>query len=243
MTDGLLPLLAGTLIALGPGVALLLFVARRQGVLWKAFLWGWAGWFLALLLRLLPVQVPALLYATAISEDLLTALLYFAYASALAGLVEEGFRYFLLRMSQAPREGFPFLLAFGLGWGIGEAVILYVATLAALALTPSSALTLAVVLPGALERNLAIAAHVALTVIVYAAMGGRRALLGAAMLLHFALNFLAAAVVLLTQNVWWTEGAVAAVALGITLIAYRLHRRGRTLPMEDEEKGAGVRET
>lgn len=213
----LLVAVAGILVALAPFLAVAVYVARASGKLWKAFLWGWGGWFLALLLRIVPVQVPQLVFLTEIQSSLTLALLIGLYASAMAGLFEEGIRFYFLKRNEGLRANRASLMSFALGWGIGEAIIIYVPAIAALPLVSESLPTLLEILPGALERNMAIVAHISLSFIVLRSLAGGKMFLGAAMLVHFGLNAAALSVLVYTNNVWLTELTLA-IAVGIALV-------------------------
>jgi uncharacterized membrane protein YhfC len=233
--EAVLPvILIGIGLAIGPALAVAVYVARSHRALWVAFLWGWAGWLIALVLRLIPVQIPQVLFLHQIQTDVTAALLFGFYASALAGLFEEGIRYFFLRRPALRASG-KTILSFGLGWGLGEAIILFVPALALLPLVPGPAPSTLAILPGALERNLAIIAHVALTFIVLHAVAGRRGLLVLAIGLHFALNAAALSILILTADVWLTELAIAAVVVVTLAIATWVSRGWAVPPVEATE--------
>ncbi|MCP8308644.1 MAG: YhfC family intramembrane metalloprotease [archaeon] len=109
------------LIALIPAFALFIYFSRAKGSMWLAFILGGAGWFGALLLRLLPLQLPLVIYG----QDFASNLVYFGYASLLAGLFEEGIRYICIKKASFTREDHRHVLSFGLGWGFLEAVLIY----------------------------------------------------------------------------------------------------------------------
>ena len=150
-------------------------------------------------------------------------------------IFEEGFRYYLLRRRPAFRAGRPALLSFGLGWGVGEALIVLVPALALLPLFPGAPPSALEVLPGVLERNLAIVGHVALTFIVLHAVTRGRGLLGLAIGLHFALNGAAVSVFLLTGDIV-LGGIVVAGMVGLILVlAWRVSEGWSVPPVETPE--------
>lgn len=215
-------ILLGVGLAVGPFLAATIYLARFRGALWKAFVFGWAGWLLALVIRLVPVQVPQVLLLDRLQSDLTLALLLIVYASAMAGLFEEGVRYWFLRRWEGLRASRHALLAFALGWGVGEALVLYVPAVATLPLVQATPPALLDVLPGALERNLAILAHLSFTFVVLAALGRGKGLLALAMALHFALDFVIVAAFQLTGDIWLAEGLGVVLVAGLLSVAYGL---------------------
>ncbi|MBU0952835.1 MAG: YhfC family intramembrane metalloprotease [Nanoarchaeota archaeon] len=216
MSDFLTAAFVGCVIAIGPFLALSFWVNRGNRGLWKAFFFGWGGWLAALLVRLIPVQLPVIL-APGILESMVFLIIYGAYASAMAGLFEEGFRYTIMKRKISADQ--KTLLTFGLGWGVGEALLLYVPNILALPLVLEIAPSLLDILPGAIERNLAIVLHLALTMIVFSSFSKGRKYLWLAMFLHFLVNMAAVSAVTVTQNIWLTELLVAVLVALSFLIA------------------------
>ncbi len=226
--DFLPTILLGIAVAIGPFLAFTIYRLRNHKTLWKAFFFGWGGWFLALIARIIPLQVPALFLADSLATDTMTLLFYIAYASILAGLFEEGFRYIFLDQRKSLRSRGP-LLFFALGWGIGEAIIIYVPSMIALPFLTETAPSLLEILPGAIERNIAILAHISFTFIVLRSVSsgkpGRKKFLILAMSLHAILNIVSVYTLILTQNAWLTELAAALTTAMTLYIAYRLTRK------------------
>lgn len=236
------PFLLATLVALGPFLALTVYLARGKGSLWKGFFFGWLGWFLAFVIRVIPVQIPAVLYPGQIEASILVYLLYVGYASAMAGIFEEGFRYFFLRIGKALERGRSYPLSFALGWGLGEAIILFELNIAVIPLVLQPPYpSFADLLPGAFERNLAILAHISFTFIVLRGLASRKAFVGLAAFLHFGLNFATLTFLLLTENVWLTElflgGLVAALLVGAIYLRPKQDEAGPTVPPAEVRDG------
>ena len=216
----------GIIVALVPALALTLILVRGKGSLWKIFLFGWAGWLLALAIRIVPLQLPQQLLAPQLESSVMLLLLFGAYASAMAGIFEEGIRYFILKRRPKLMANTSSILSFGLGWGIGEAIIIYVPAIASLPFLSPSVPTLLEILPGALERNLAIMTHLALTLIVIRGISKGKIYLVLAMALHFLVNLVGVTTITLTGDAWFSELALA-VAVGATVIvAYYVGRKG-----------------
>jgi uncharacterized membrane protein YhfC len=218
--------LAGIAIAIGPFLVMSIYIARGRWSLWKAFLFGWGGWFIALVIRIIPVQLPAAFLASELAANTALLLLYIAFASAMAGLFEEGMRYLFLDQRKQLRASWKGLLSFGLGWGVGEAMIIYVPSIAALPFLAEKLPSFLEILPGAIERNIAILAHIGFTFIVLRSVTGRekgKRFLLLAMFLHFTLNIASASALILTENVWLTEAVAAIITIAILVIAYRLN--------------------
>jgi uncharacterized membrane protein YhfC len=216
--------LSGISIAILPFLVFSFYTNGRKWSLWKCFLFGWGGWLLALAIRIIPVQLPALIFQGQLSSNVALLLLYVAFASAMAGIFEEGMRYLFLDQRKHLRSSRESLLSFGLGWGIGEALILYVPSILALPFLSETIPSFLQILPGALERNIAIAAHLGLTFLVLQSVRGRgrpKKWLGLAMLLHFGLNMVSVSSLVLTQSAWLSELAGAAFTALILLISWR----------------------
>jgi len=196
------------LIAVAPSLAALAYFARKDRRGWLCLGIGGVGWFAALLLRLVPLQLPAFVLGPAIASTVL----YFAYAAVLAGIFEEGVRYLLLWKAGFIRADMRYVLCFGLGWGLLEAVLIYAVNVV-VAYYLGYALSLTDLLPGAVERNLAVVMHVALTLMVFKAFQSRRYLF-VAMALHAAVDFAAvASYYTLHLPVWHVEGILLVIVL------------------------------
>jgi uncharacterized membrane protein YhfC len=207
-------------IALIPAFAVILYFARAKGSMWLAFIVGGAGWFGALLLRVLPLQLPLLIYG----QDFASSLIYFGYASLLAGLFEEGIRYICIIKASFVREDYKHVLSLGLGWGFLEAVLIYVLNvLIILFLMPEY--TFMDLLPGAIERNIAILLHVALTFLVLCALNTKTFLI-LAIGIHSAVDMITLWIYhYVFREVWLAEGILFAMVLIITLSIYLIVRR------------------
>lgn len=223
MASDPVPVVAALALALGP--FLILTAAKvRGGAAWKAFVFGIAGWALALVLRIVPLQLPVAFLGEALLTDVAILLAFGAFASLLAGIFEEGIRYGLMRRVKSLRTT---ILAFGLGWGIGEALLIYVPAIATLWVMGQAPPFLEM-LPGAIERNLAIALHVSLAFIIAASLKNRK-LLVLAIFLHFFANVVAITTATVTENVWLAEGFLGVVVMASVLIAMRLRPEWKTI--------------
>jgi len=216
----------GIVIALVPALALTIILVRGKGSLWKIFLFGWAGWLLALVIRIIPVQLPQQLFAPQLESEGMLLLLFLAYASVMAGIFEEGIRYFILKRRPKLMANTSSILSFGLGWGIGEAIIIYVPAIVSLPLLGSSVPTLLEILPGALERNLAIITHLALTLIVIKGISKGKIYLVLAMTLHFLVNLVGVTTITLTGNAWFSELTLALAVGATVIVAYFVVKKG-----------------
>ena len=85
------------------------------------------------------------------------------------------------------------------------------------------------ILPGAVERNIAIIAHISLTFIVLKSVQSRKSnrkkFLVLAMFFHFLLNVVAVYSLYLTQNAWISELSAAAFSGLLLLIAYKITKK------------------
>jgi uncharacterized membrane protein YhfC len=119
----------------------------------------------------------------------------------MAGLFEEGIKYGFLRKYPSFIKTLKHALCFGLGWGICEALLIYVLTvltygflyewlITLISLPPESILAYNFIL-GAFERNIAIVFHVSATILVALAIWHNRFLFAfLAILTHFLFDFI-----------------------------------------------------
>lgn len=201
-----------------PGSAALAVAAGRRGHNWVAALLGGGGWLLALVLR-----APALAYLQTV--DTLGILI----AAALAGAFEEPVRSLLLRSGPVSRGSRRGAASLGIGWGLAEAFLVYAVPVAISA--PAYGYGWADLLPGAVERNSAIAVHLSLTMLLARNPRSYR-LVAASAALHSAVNLVAVAALLVLRDVWLVESVIAAVAavLFAALAAPPILRRSPTRP-------------
>ena len=194
--------IAGSLIAVLPAFLIFLYIARFKGSMWLSAFMGGLFWFLALLART-PILMVLELWGLTISPAqyvLYVTILIFTGAF-LAGLFEEGIKYGFLRKYPSYIQTVKHALCFGLGWGLCEALLLYVLTvltygflydwlITIITLPPESYLVFNFLL-GALERNIAIVFHVSATILVALAVWHNRILYAlVAILAHFLFDFI-----------------------------------------------------
>ncbi|MHA2313993.1 MAG: YhfC family glutamic-type intramembrane protease [Candidatus Hermodarchaeia archaeon] len=192
----------GTLIAILPAFLIFLYIARFKGSMWLSALLGGIFWFVAYLARtpLLLVldfwgfTIPPAIYAVFVAIAIFLA-------SLMAGLFEEGIKYGFLYKAPKFIETAKHALCFGLGWGLSEAILLYVLNVLAIGflydwlitiipLAPESVLFFTFIL-GAIERNSVILFHVSATIFVALAVWHRRFLFAVlAILTHFLFNYI-----------------------------------------------------
>lgn len=229
--DPQIPNWIAILIALIPAFAVFIYFDRVKGSAWLAFILGGAGWFGALLLRLLPLQLPLLIYG----QDLALSLVYFGYASLLAGLFEEGIRYICIRKASFAREDHRHVLSFGLGWGFLEAVLIYALNaLVILILEPE--LTFMELLPGAIERNTAVLLHSALSFLVFCALSMRRFLI-IAIGLHAVVDMIAVSIYyyVFIGEVWLVEGILFAMTILVAVFTYFIVKKYSPIRLSEKK--------
>lgn len=170
-----------------------------------------------MVLRLIPVQAPIRIYGASLTLNAF----YLAYASLLAGVFEEGLRYALMRSIARVRADLRRVLCFGLGWGFLEAVLIYAVSVLITTLLLGRRVTFLELLPGAVERNVAVMLHVALTLVVFRALTVK-ALLWVAIAIHALVDLTATLTFqVLNLPVWHVEGMVFAITLATLAYAYR----------------------
>ncbi len=241
----ILAAVAGSLIAILPAFLIFLYIARFKGSMWISALLGGIFWFIALLART-PVLLVLEFWGLTIPPSffaIYAAILIFLGA-LMAGLFEEGIKFGFLNKYPQFIKTLKHALCFGLGWGLCEALLIYVLTVLAygflyeliimfVPLPPEPVLILNFIL-GAFERNVAILLHVSATIIVALAIWHRRYLFVAvAILAHFLFDFVP---LILLQFVLYpllpymnaiiiVEGLLGVFAVLFVLLAYFLWKR------------------
>ena len=203
------------LLALGPGLVALVVISRRSSHLWMNALLGGAGWFVALLVRL-----PLLMLARGLEIYARTF-----YASLMAGLFEETARYFVVRSRSHTVKNLRSSASIGLGWGLTEALMIY-----ALQVPFAAAMTgydWTVFVPGAVERNIATAFHLAMTLLISLTVIGKPLvlLLPTTISFHFLLNAAATYIAMQLEDPWIIEGSLALIVLATAIPVYAYTRR------------------
>jgi uncharacterized membrane protein YhfC len=177
-------------------------------------------------------------------EPAIYVLLLIFLGALLAGLFEEGIKFVFVRKYPSYIKTVKHALCFGLGWGICEALLLYVLTvltygflyewlITIVTLPPESYLYYSFTL-GAFERNIAIVFHVSATILVALAVWHSRFLFALlAILAHFLFDFIP---IMLMQYVLYplldqftagilTESVFAIFAIIFLVLAYWLLKR------------------
>lgn len=203
------------ILALGPGFVALTAVSKRDLGLWINALFGGTGWFVALMVR-------SPLLALARGLDIYAGVLY---ASLMAGLFEETTRYLIVRSRSRVANNLRSWASMGLGWGLAEALVIY-----ALQVPFVAAMTgydWAVFVPGAVERNIAMAFHLAMTLLISLTVIGKPLvlLLPTTISLHFLLNVTATFIATQLENPWLVEGLLALTTLAIATPVYAYARK------------------
>jgi uncharacterized membrane protein YhfC len=197
--------IVGSLIAILPAFLIFLYLARFKGSMWLSAILGGIFWLLALLART-PILLVLDFWGLTITPPLyvIYTITMIFMGAFLAGLFEEGIKYGTLRKFPQWVKTTKHALCFGLGWGLCEALLVYVLTVLAYgvfydlliailppgSLPPEAVLTFSFML-GAVERNIAILFHVSATIIVALAVWHRQFLYAlVAILAHFLFDFI-----------------------------------------------------
>ena len=218
--------LFGILLALVPAFSLFVYLARAKKTMWFVFVIGAVGWAVALVLRT-PILggISGFLRGASFADALVLPYIAIGIASLFAGLFEEGIRYVLVKKIQRIRADFRHVLSFGLGWGFGEALLMYaLAIFAALYMQRGGSLTPMSLLLGALERNMAITMHVGLTFLIFRSMTDVRFLF-AAIGTHFMINLVGVSLYMLTDNIWTTYSFTLVISFVLVVYSYRLTKQ------------------
>jgi uncharacterized membrane protein YhfC len=210
------------LIALVPSFAYFVYVARTRKSMWLAFAIGAIGWTIALYARL---PISNAIKPIIGSSDIVY--LGLTISALFAGIFEEGIRYGLMRSIKYLRIDWRHVLAFGLGWGFFEAVLIYAVNLLVATYTLGGDVPFLRLLAGATERNSAIILHVGLTFIIYKAVVSRKLVwFAGAIALHAAVDFFGVLLFYeLKLSTWPFEVTVLAVFILITTLAYKIVKK------------------
>ena len=237
--------IGGSLIAILPAFIIFLYIARFKGSMWLSAIIGGCFWLIALLART-PILVGLEFWALTIPPAFYVAFaaMMIFLGALMAGLFEEGIKYGFLK--KAPRfiDTVKHALCFGLGWGLCEALLLYVLTvllygflyewLITIVTLPPEPVLILNFMAGAVERNIAIVFHVSATIIVALAVWHHRFFFaGVAILAHFLFDFIP---LILLQFLFYpflpstsalilVEGLFAVFAILILVLAYYLFKR------------------
>ena len=194
--------IVGSLIAVLPAFFLFLYIARFKGSMWLSALLGGVFWLVALLARtpiLFVLELWGLTITPAFYVLFVTIVIFMG--ALMAGLFEEGIKYGFLKKFPSFVKTVKHALCFGLGWGLSEALLVYVLTvltygflyewlITIITLPPEFYLYFSFIL-GAFERNIAIVYHVSATILVALAVWHRRFFFAfLAILTHFLFDFI-----------------------------------------------------
>ncbi len=211
----LLEVITLLMLSLVPSLSALIYaVVVRWKSDWVFSILGGSGWLIALLLR-----VP-LLYLLLNNVEESTYLIIASYA---AGIFEESIRYLILRspVVRNPRIGNAIVL--GLGWGVTEALFIYVIPILTYPYNNHNILEL---LPGAIERNIAVVAHTIFSVLVMVSVSNVKYLL-VAIITHGTLNIAGITILKITGDAWVTEAFLAIIVTVLALATAIMIRRYR----------------
>ncbi|MEM3848804.1 MAG: YhfC family glutamic-type intramembrane protease, partial [Zestosphaera sp.] len=143
----------------------------------------------------------------------------------MAGVFEEPVRYLILRSPVVRDDKVGSAVVLGLGWGLVEALLLYVIPVLTYSHMRYGLLDL---MPGAVERNVAITAHVAFSTLVARSLSNIKYLL-LAVVTHGTLNMAGVMTLELTNNPWLTEASLALIVTAL-IISITLQRSRMTPP-------------
>jgi len=209
MPQNLLPLIP-VILALVPAFIVLAINSKSDFRKWLIALIAGGGWFVALIARL-----PFLTLTTKWFQG---NYVFIALSSSiLAGMFEEPVRFVLLKyVSKEIKLGLRELISFGLGWGLVEALIIYV--LQAIFLQYGLGAEWYKLLPGAIERNIATLFHTALTFIAAWVLVKGIKYIMIPISLHALANIYATLMLQVTKDPWIIEGFIGLLFVPLSLI-------------------------
>jgi len=148
---------------------------------------------------------------------------------------EGGVRYGLMRKIKHLRLDWRHVLSFGLGWGFGEAVLIYAVNMLAAVYFLGYDISFSEMLAGAVERNFAVMLHVGLAFVVYKAIISRKiALFLVAIALHAIVDFISVTLYhILEFPVWYVEATILAMSSLTVIFAYMIVKKENYSRPED----------
>ena len=197
-----------------PAFIALAHIARRRLNYWLAALVGGGGWFLALMAR---GPLSTIMDVLGMYNRTTMALV--------SGPIEESVRFLVLRYFISGPTNKGYALVIGIGWGLAEAIMLFVAQVPIAASLGYSWVQL---LPGALERNTAILLHTSMAALITLGIMGRVRLkysILLAMIVHSTFNLAALHLVQLIGNPWLFEVVLLVISITIFMVVTKSFRR------------------
>ena len=211
---------------MGPFLLFTFRFAGKDKDYWRSFFFGSVGWVTALTVRYVPVHIPLIIFPIRLAVNTFSTTIYYSYTALAAASFETGFRYLFLRRSKNSyldkNSSFnsKHVFTFGIGWGVGEALIVYSLPMIIILLFSSDPFSSSTIFLGSLERNLAIISHLSLTLIVSCSFVRGKKFLVLATILHFILDFVPIMTLSITENFWITELVVALISIIMILSVY-----------------------
>ncbi len=234
------------LLAILPYLIFFIIYTRSSLRAWLAFIIGGLLWFVAALLRTPILQ--AILYLPfypqppqnippAALNSLIYSPWYLAISSAMAGIFEESFRFLGVTKIKFNSRNSKQIMSFGIGWGIGEAIEVYV-----IAMIPylSANISDPIILIGAIERLIAITFHTSMAFFIYKCVKDKNDLyLIGAILIHFAYDYIS---VLIIYYVSLILGEIVVAIMTIILVYYLSRDYKKNPPTYQEEPKESAKE-
>lgn len=201
-------------IALIPTLSAIAYLRIKNKVLLATVGFGALAWLIALIRS--PILQATYWY---VGQPSIPPVWFIGFSAILAGVFEESFRYLFMKRCVKGR-GWYDGLAFGLGVGLLEIILIYcIPILMTMILAPNSITSLEA-LAGAVERNFAVCIHVSCALLIMHSLRNRW-MLGAAILYHFLVDFVAVvAAYYSTLTLWQVESIVSIFALISLVIVY-----------------------
>jgi len=216
MVLSVLPLIP-IFLALTPALTALAINSKGDLQKWLIALIAGGGWFVALIARL-----PLLTLITKLFQK--SYIIVVASSSLLAGIFEEPVRFLLLKyISKEIKLGARELISFGLGWGLVEALIIYV--FQAIFMQYGLGAKWFNLLPGAVERNIATLFHIALTFTVAWVLVKEVKYIMLPISLHAMANIYAASLLWIVKDPWIIEGLIGFLIVPLSIVAILIMHR------------------
>ncbi|HUW65919.1 MAG TPA: YhfC family glutamic-type intramembrane protease [Spirochaetia bacterium] len=204
-------------------VFLLLYFNRKYGLSFKAVGIGVLVWIVFTQILEKVAHLYLLIINPVTAQFLTSPFIFAVYGGLMAGLFEETGRFLAFRYTLKGKTAWKDGLAYGIGHGGIESILIGVLTASSLArvyLLPANPALLAV---GGVERVMALAAQIAFSLIVlYGVKTGKIRYLFYAILGHAALDFFAGLYQSHVMNVWTAEAIIAVFAILAVWLIIRL---------------------
>ncbi len=204
-------------IALVPTASVVIYLRIRNKKLLAIVGLGAFAWLVALIRS--AILQPTYLF---IGSPQPPPIWFIGFSAVLAGIFEEGFRYKFLKSFVEERTWLNGV-AFGLGAAFLEILLIYCIPIIKILIMAQESLNFLDMLPGAVERNLAVLIHVGCALLVMHSLRNRW-ILGIAVFFHSIVDFVVPTIGYYSSLTTWQVESIVAIFAGVALVIVYLEK-------------------